>query len=149
MINFKILFVLFIFITGCSKMEEKKPTGDTKTPNQKTQNPPKQDNNSQMQNNASGQTDEKATVLVKEADESINKSASDKSEESKKEAIAKCMEAANYLTFEATLPAKEKYRPALKYYRKVLELDPNNAEAIKNKKQIEDIYEQMGMPIPQ
>lgn len=147
--NFKILFILFIFITGCSKMEEKKPTGDTKTPNQKSQNPPKQDNTSQMQNNSSGQTDEKANVLVKEADESINKSAEDKSEESKKATIAKCMEAANYLTFEATLPAKEKYRPALKYYRKVLELDPTNAEALKNKKQIEDIYEQMGMPIPQ
>jgi hypothetical protein len=50
--------------------------------------------------------------------------------------------------FDADLPAKEKYRPALKYYRMVLEADPSNEEAIKNKTEIERIYESMGMPIP-
>ena len=34
------------------------------------------------------------------------------------------MAAANYLMFEAGLPPREKYRPALKYYRKILEADP-------------------------
>ncbi len=83
------------------------------------------------------------------ADESLAKYDSDKSETSRKEVIASSIAVANYLMFEANLPAKEKYRPALKYYRKVLELDPKNEEALKNKKQIEDIYESMGMPIPQ
>jgi hypothetical protein len=36
----------------------------------------------------------------------------------------------------------------LKKYRRVLELDPGNTEASENKKQIEDIYQSMGMPIP-
>ncbi len=154
---------LLILVCGCSKMEDKKTTGDSKTPNQETQNTSGQNKNSQekglqdngtqdnskMDNKSSGQTDEKAVVIVKEADASIVKMTSDKSEEAKKEAIANSLAAANYLMFEANLPAREKYRPALKYYRKVLELDPGNAEAMKNKKQIEDIYEQMGMPVPQ
>ena len=50
--------------------------------------------------------------------------------------------------FQADLPPKKKYRPALRRYRRVLELDPSNKEAAANKKQIEDIYESMGMPIP-
>ncbi len=33
--------------------------------------------------------------------------------------------------------------------RKVLEVDPQNQEALQNKQQIEDIYTQMGRPIPQ
>jgi hypothetical protein len=50
--------------------------------------------------------------------------------------------------FEANLPSKKKYRPALARYRRVLELDPSNKEAKENKEQIEEIYESMGMPIP-
>jgi hypothetical protein len=50
--------------------------------------------------------------------------------------------------FEANLSPKKKYKPALKRYRRVLELDPSNKEAADNKKQIEDIYQSMGMPIP-
>ena len=58
------------------------------------------------------------------------------------------MAAANYLMFEANLSPKKKYRPALRRYRRVLELDPKNKEAQVNKKQLEDIYQSMGMPIP-
>lgn len=48
----------------------------------------------------------------------------------------------------ATLPPREKYSGALKYYREALKVDPKNAEALKNKKLIEDIYRSMGRPIP-
>jgi tetratricopeptide (TPR) repeat protein len=47
------------------------------------------------------------------------------------------------------LSPREKYRPALKLYRRALELNPKHAKASFEKKQIEDIYKGMGMPIPQ
>jgi tetratricopeptide (TPR) repeat protein len=47
------------------------------------------------------------------------------------------------------LSPREKYRPALKLYRRALELNPKHVEAAKEKKQIEDIYQGMGMKIPQ
>lgn len=145
-----ILSVIFIVIlfSGCSKMEEKKTTEENKSPfNKDTGTIPK--DNTQTENNSAGQSDEKAAELVKVADDAIEKYSLDKSDINKKEVVATCVSAGNYLMFEANLPAREKYRPALKYYRKALELDPTNKDAMTNKKQIEDIYEQMGMPIPQ
>lgn len=71
-----------------------------------------------------------------------------KSEADKNECILKQMTAANYLMFEADLNPKDKYKPALFRYRRVLEIDPNNQEASVNKSQIEDIYQSMGKPIP-
>lgn len=137
-------------IYGCSKMQDKKTSEDLKSPNQQSPNTQKTDNKSQTSSDkSSGQKDEKAEELSKVADDAVSKYASDKSEANKKDVITKCLAAANYIEFEANLPAREKYRPALKYYRKVLELDPANTDALKNKKEIEDIYLQMGMPIPQ
>jgi tetratricopeptide (TPR) repeat protein len=105
--------------------------------------------NNDMNTSSSNGDDEKLVEeLTKEADEADTKYQKTKSEADKKEAIERQMEAANYLMFQADLPPKEKYRPALKRYRRVLELDPNNKEAYANKKQIEDIYESMGRPIP-
>ncbi len=92
--------------------------------------------------------DKVADALVKEADDAEAKYAKSKSDADKKVCIEKEMEAANYLMFQADLPPKKKYRPALKRYRRVLELDPSNQEAAANKKQIEDIYQSMGMPVP-
>lgn len=92
--------------------------------------------------------DPKADLLTKEADEADVKYKQTKSEADKKVCITKQLTAANYLMFEANLSPKKKYKPALQRYRRVLELDPNNLEAAENKKQIEDIYQSMGMPIP-
>ena len=58
------------------------------------------------------------------------------------------MAAGKYLMFEANLSPKKKYGPALKQFKRVLELDPKNQEAMNNKMQIEDIYTSMGRPIP-
>gem|GEM_PF-6608284 len=44
--------------------------------------------------------------------------------------------------------ARVKYRAALEDFRAALKLDPNNAEATKNKQMIEDIYRSMGRPVP-
>lgn len=46
------------------------------------------------------------------------------------------------------LGPKVKYRAALNLYREALKLDPKNAEALNNKRLIEDIYRQMGREIP-
>ena len=46
------------------------------------------------------------------------------------------------------LPPKVKYPGSLRLYREVLKVDPKNAEAIKNKNMMEDIYKKMGLPIP-
>ena len=93
-------------------------------------------------------TDEEATKYMKEADEADTKYQKTKSEADKAAAIEMQLKAANFLMFEADLPPREKYRPALIRYRRVLELDPKNQEAMANKTEIEDIYKSMGKPIP-
>ncbi len=92
--------------------------------------------------------DPKADQLIKDADDADSKYEKTKSDADKKNCILKQMTAANYLMYEANLSPKKKYKPALKRYNRVLELDPNNTEAKDNKKQIEDIYQSMGKPIP-
>lgn len=62
--------------------------------------------------------------------------------------IAAYLNFGNYMMFESSVPPRQKYRPALKAYNAVLALQPDNPEAAKNKKTIEDIYTQMGLPIP-
>jgi hypothetical protein len=47
------------------------------------------------------------------------------------------------------LPPRVKYPGALKLYNRALVLNPKHAKAAQNKKTIEDIYKQMGRPIPQ
>lgn len=47
-----------------------------------------------------------------------------------------------------SLPPREKYRGALRYYREALKVDPKNVEAKTNKDMIEAIYKKMGRPIP-
>ena len=134
----------FIF-AGCSKMQDKTEEKKTTTPPPTTQKPTNPTMDAQTQ---SGK-DEKVDVYKKDADDAEAKYEKDKSDANKKEAVAKILAAGNYMMFEANVPPKEKYRPALKYYRKVLALDPDNKEAEANKTRIEEIYTQMGMPIPQ
>src|SRR5688572_25355956 len=47
------------------------------------------------------------------------------------------------------LPPRMKYPQALKSYRKALEHDKTNKQATAQIKTIEDIYKQMGRPVPQ
>ena len=103
-------------------------------------------NNSDNTRDTKGDT--KAEDMMKAADDAEAKYMKSKSDADKKDYILKQMGAANYLMFEANLSPKKKYKPALARYNKVLEIDPKNAEAMENKKQIEDIYQSMGMPIP-
>ncbi|MEP6754731.1 MAG: hypothetical protein ABJA67_04450 [Chthonomonadales bacterium] len=49
----------------------------------------------------------------------------------------------------AKLSPKGKYRGALVQFRKSLSVDPSHKKAAEEKKMIEDIYKQMGRPVPQ
>lgn len=153
-----ILFVTIALFSGCSKMEEKKqnqpetksPHGDMMNPH--TQGDMKDGSQNQMDNMTDvapeSAVDEKADKLVKEAkdfEEVYKKSSND---ENKKTLIEKNMAAGNYLMYQAKLNPKKKYGPALKLFKRVLELDPNNKEAMSNRMQIEDIYNSMGREIP-
>lgn len=163
--QFKIFLVLFLFsfIAGCTK-EVPKDMMNQKSPGQ-NQNQQQQSQQQQQQmpdddihrnlgkNNTQTDTsttkgDPKAEEMTKAADDADAKYQKSKSEADKKECIQKQLAAANYLMFEANLSPKKKYKPALQRYRRVLELDPGNSEAKENKQQIEDIYQSMGMPIP-
>ncbi len=163
----KRLLLLTLFaalIAGCSKMEEKKTGPDSKNNTQNmqgsnqdphTQMPPNHPDISQGNMSQGSNTDMAGDDAVDKKADELSKGAYDfennykKDNGLKKELIAKHMAAGDYLMFEANLSPKKKYKPALKHYRRVLELDPSNAEAQRNKQQIEEIYQSMGRPIPQ
>jgi tetratricopeptide (TPR) repeat protein len=154
-----ILFASAFFLFSCTKEVPKEMLNSNKQAPMSNQNMPNDSIHRNLmkstdQGNTMGQVstnneDPKADELTKEADEADAKYQKTKSVADKKAAVEKQMAAANYLMFDADLTPKKKYRPALKRYRRVLELDPSNQEAAANKKQIEDIYQQMGMPIPE
>ncbi|MBS1550519.1 MAG: hypothetical protein JST15_00440 [Bacteroidetes bacterium] len=155
-------FILIISFSSCTKevppelqnksrlnASDQKMPDDSIHRNLKTADPHgfSSENKTQTNNEATG--NKTADIIIKEADEADAKYRSSKSAADKEVCIEKHILAANYLMFEADLPPKDKYKPALIRYRRVLELDPSNMEAAQNKKQIEDIYESMGKPIPQ
>jgi hypothetical protein len=149
-----LLLTLFVaLLAGCSKMEEKKSTTENKTmpPVKPGTENPHQTEQGDMKGNQTDMAGDEA--MDKKADE-LSKGAYDfennykKDNNLKNDLVAKHMTAGNYLMFEANLSPKKKYKPALKHYRRVLELDPSNAEAQRNKTQIEEIYTSMGREIP-
>ncbi|HCN37994.1 MAG TPA: hypothetical protein DIS94_09825 [Bacteroidetes bacterium] len=144
----KILILLFAFVvvSGCSKMEEKK----TKSPSDLTgQNNQTQENPHSFDTKTGTGDDKQATELGKQADDAYATYKNEKSEQNKLDAINKNLAAGMYFMYDADLPPRDKYKPALKFFRAVLELDPNNQDAKTNKEKIEEIYEMMGKPIPQ
>jgi len=159
------LFIVFsfflVFITGCTKQvpkellntnKEQTTTGNQQMPNDSIhKNLMKQNTGDMNQSAPSSYADDSIMVakLTKSADDADVKYQKSKSEADKKNAVETQLAAANFLMFKADnfSPAK-KYRPALKRYRRVLEIDPANQEAASNKQQIEDIYKSLGKDIP-
>jgi predicted small lipoprotein YifL len=158
-IKYLIILIAITSLAGCTKEVPKELLeNQTKKPNQEQkqqQQMPDDDihrNIGKNQDNTSDTSvtkgDPKAEELMKIADEARAKFEKTKSEKDKQDYLQKELTAANYLMFEANLSPKKKYKPALQRYNKILALDPKNEEALENKQQIEDIYKQMGMPIP-
>ena len=155
-----IVFLLTLLLISCTKDVPKEFLEKEKSPIMQKNNQQQQMPDDSIHRNLSQTKDKsedtkidvkgdtKAEQLVKEADDADSKYQKTKSETDKRVCINKQLSAANYLMFEANLSPKKKYRTALLRYRRVLELDPNNSEAAENKKQIEDIYQSMGMPVP-
>jgi hypothetical protein len=154
------LLISLLFIAGCTKMEDKKSSNTDKTtmPNTEQKKDPHtgmnmqqtpKDSTPDMDNAPSGTKDAKAEELSKTAFDFDKVYEKNKNDDNKKKYIDKHLAAGLYLTYEANLNPKEKYGPALKHFRKVLEVDPQNQEAMQNKQQIEDIYTSMGRQIPE
>jgi hypothetical protein len=97
---------------------------------------------------------EMLTPEMKEMVEKVKK-AQTAYDANKSDAKAKAALAAAKLTYgnalrdSEKLPFNIKYKAALKMYRQVLELDPQNKETIEKKTEIESIYKSMGRPIPE
>jgi hypothetical protein len=51
--------------------------------------------------------------------------------------------------YDQALSPRQKYRPALKAFREALKFNPQHKQAKTEKETIENIYRQMGMPVPQ
>ncbi len=83
---------------------------------------------------------------IKELDEIARSSPSDLA--LKQSLISAHMKFGHYFMFNDTLAPKVKYPSALKHYREVLKLDPNNQDAKENAQQIIDIYKMMGKEVP-
>ena len=149
-----IIPILFsgLILSSCTKEVPKELLEKEKNTAPKTQMPDDSIHRNLTKQNTGDTTkssgDSKADQLMKDADEADAQYVKTKADSDKKTCIEKQMAAANYLMFDANLSPKKKYRPALQRYRRVLELDPQNNEAAENKKQIEDIYQSMGMPVP-
>ncbi len=73
---------------------------------------------------------------------------SPKDEKLKKEAAETYYQVGHTMMNDPALPPRVKYRGALKHFNRALQLAPKHAKAAEEKKLIEDIYTQMGMPIP-
>ena len=141
--NYVVTILVALILVSCDTMEEKKETSE-QTPGN---SPGNMDNPHNFSGNETGDAD--AERLMKEAMSSYESYKGNTSEETKEVAIKKNMEAAMYLMYDAQLPPKDKYKPALKHFRIVLKLDPNHEEAKVNMDKIVEIYEQMGKPVPE
>ena len=128
-----IFLSVIAFIIGCTKQVQNNPPVTSQ-----------QENKSDVKGK-----DETADRLTKEADDADSVYQKTKNDADKQSCLQKQMAAANYLMFESSLSPKQKYRGALRRYKRVLEFDPGNQEAVANKKQIEDVYKSMGMPVPE
>ncbi len=159
-IKLSLILTLGLFLSSCTKEVPKELLNNQKPQQNQNQQQPVDKNtmpddsihrnlgNTSGDNSGDTKGDTKANEMMKTADDAEAQYMKSKSEGDKKTYITKQMSAANYLMFEADLSPKKKYKPALQRYNKILDIDPKNAEAMENKKQIEDIYQSMGMPIP-
>lgn len=138
--------ILFVFVlvlvvmSGCSKMEEKKTTANEQ---QMGQMPPDHGNMQQSNNDA--------MKMSQEAMDFEKVYEKDKSAKNKSELIKKHLAAGLALSPKQDMGHmnKESIRLALKHLRRVIALDPANKDANDEMKSIEEMYNQIGMPVPE
>ena len=75
--------------------------------------------------------------------------AAPKSAEIKAALVEALLAKADSIMYNDALPPRSKYPDALRAYRQVLPVDPNNEKAKASISTIENIYKSMGRPVPQ
>ena len=137
-------------------MEDKKPGSQTMPPNkempmQKTN--PHGDQQMDKSNNMQPEELDKKSVDLSDAANNFEKEyEKNKSAQNKQELIKKHLDAGiSFIPVEGEPHSmnREAFRKAYKHYKRVLELDPVNKDAAAGKKKIEDMYSQIGMPVPE
>lgn len=139
--------VLLIAAIGCAPPETPAEKGGDKPA--VTGNEPKAPAMSEGSTETPEETEAKIADLTKKYEDAKAAYEKAKDDASKKALIEAGVAYADYRTFEANLPPKDKYGPALKVYREVLKLDPENKSAKEAHDTIVAIYEQMGRPVPE
>lgn len=148
------LLTLFLLVlAGCSKMEEKKETTGNKTMPPMTKdgmNNPHSDM-PEMQNKSDSQGNEVALKLSQEAFEFEKTYEKNKNEKTKKQLVEKHLAAAIALSPSSNPEHmnKETIRTSLKHFKRVLELEPDNPDAKAGKEEIVQMYEMIGVPLPE
>ncbi len=148
-----LLTLVLLVLSGCSKMEEKKETTGNKTMPPMTKdgmNDP-HSNMSGMQNKNDSQGNDEALKLSQEANEFEKAYEKTKDDKTKKQLVEKHLAAALALS-PSTNPEhmnKETIRTSLKHFKRVLELDPENADAKAGREEIVQMYEMIGVPLPE
>lgn len=141
-----LVFTASVMLTSCDKMQETNNENQDSNVTPETSSDKLEEKNPHEMNS---EGDAQADRLMKEADVEYTAYKETPNDDTKSAAVKKSMDAAMYLMYDAQLPPRDKYKPALKYFRIVLKLDPANEEAKINKEKIEEIYESMGKPIPE
>jgi hypothetical protein len=96
-----------------------------------------------------GEEDASVTAAVKAAaDAEAALKASPGDAALKKKTSVAVTAAGDAMMMKSTLPSKPKYRGALRFFRRGVELDSTNKQAAGGRDLIEGIYTSMGMPVP-
>lgn len=147
-----VLGALMGVLAACSTDEVPAPRPEGKEPDvaQKTPGAPMAPFAGQADSgNAEEQLKELETLKEKHKDAKDAFQKAPKDAKVKEAYIAAAMALANNTVNNPGLPSKEKYPDALRLYREVIELDPENKEAVEWRDTIIGIYKQMNLPIPE
>jgi len=144
-----VLFFSAAIIAGCAKMEDKKTSDTQEQQNTKKTPSDMKDPHSNMSSTTG--TDSAALKISQDAYEFEKIYEKNKTEANKKELIKKHLAAGNAFSPDGNMQhmGRESFRTSLKHYKRVLELDPENAEAKEGKETIEAMYKQIGLPVPE
>lgn len=137
------IFLIFISFNGCMKMKEKEQQPQINNVQQITIN----DSEKVLANRKN--LDSLSLKLSEEAynfEVTYKKNSTDRNKE---QLIEKHLKAGqSYLPTDKLKMNSKNFRTALKHFKRVLELDPNNQEALEGKIIIEDMYKVIGKEPP-
>jgi tetratricopeptide (TPR) repeat protein len=130
-----LLFLSLFLAAGCGETEAPAPQTDGPAPYASKAD--------------SGKPDRDLGALEEKMEEAKDSFESDRKDAAAKKAyVDATVEYGTAVMLAPELTPKEKYPKALRLFREVLKLDPDNAQAKKSAETIEAIYKSMGRPVP-